>query len=318
MRGEVLSFDETTGEGSIVGEDGARYQFRRDDIRRTSNLDPGQKVEFAQAADRQAHEVTAIYPEIVTERMSRGHFDLGRVIQRTFNSIGQNAAVFFGASIVLVGVPSTLTVIGQSSMLTGASSSSLAFMALGTVLNFIGAYLLQGMVVKAAVNSFHGKKTAFGDAFSAGVHMMLPLVGLAIIASLAIGLGYVFLIVPGLILTVIWSVAAPAVVVEKRGVFESLQRSRDLTRGNRWQVFGLLVIYFVLALVIGVAISGVSVAAGGTIDGNSPNLLVNLISGPVVNVLSGVIAAAGVSALYYELRAAKEGVGAEDLISVFD
>ncbi|MDP0959003.1 hypothetical protein Q6334_28190, partial [Klebsiella pneumoniae] len=92
----------------------------------------------------------------------------------------------------------------------------------------------------AAVNGFNGKATSFGQAFDVGVKMFLPLLGFAIIAALGAGLGYLALIVPGVIISVMWSVASPAVVVEKRGVLESLQRSRDLTRGYRWNVFGLM------------------------------------------------------------------------------
>ncbi|GAA0653451.1 glycerophosphoryl diester phosphodiesterase membrane domain-containing protein [Brevundimonas lenta] len=318
MRGEVLSFDEAAGEGSILGIDGAVYRFTAAAVRSLSPLERGQRVEFSTGADRQALEIDAIHPTIVTEQISHGQFDLGRVIQRTFKSIGDNAAVFFGAAVILVGLPSTLTVLGGGSALTASSPTNVLLVIVGSVLSLVGIYVLQGMVVKAAVNGFHGKKTAFGDAFDAGVRMMLPLLGLAIIAGLGTGLGMILLIVPGLILAVLWVVAAPSVVVEKRGVFESLQRSRDLTRGHRWPVFGLLMIYFVLSWVIGFAVGGLSIAAGGTFTGGSSNLLVDIITGPLVNVVSGVVASAGVAALYYELRTAKEGVGSNELLSVFD
>lgn len=319
MRGEVLTFDEATGEGAIAGDDGARYRFTTAEVRSPSPLERGQRVDFVGTDDRQAREIIALRPVAPASAAPRGgQFDLGRVIQRTFASIGQNAAVFFGAAVILVGLPSTLQALGQGELMTTESARSFVFLALGGVLYFIGLFMLQGMVVKAAVNGFNGKKTAFGDAFNVGVQMFLPLLGLAIVAGVGMMLGYILLIVPGVILSVLWSVAAPAVVVEKRGVFESLQRSRDLTRGHRWPVFGLLVIYIVLAWIVGAAIGGLALATGGTFSGGSPNLVVNLITGPLVNVLSGVVASAGVASLYYELRTAKEGLGSEDLASVFD
>ncbi len=321
MRGEVLTFDEATGLGAIVGDDGARYLFTAPDVRSGLPLTARQRVEFQATEDRQARDVTVVDTAArpATSRHT-GDFDLGRVIQHTFVAIARNAAVFFGAAIVLVGVPSTMMAFGQGSLLTGSEGFGYAFllMAAGWILNLVGMFLLQGMVVKAAVNGFNGKATTFGDAFDAGVRMFLPLLGLAIVAGVGTLLGYILLIVPGLILSVLWSVAAPAVVVEKRGVFESLQRSRDLTRGYRWSVFGLIVIYAVLSSLIGLLIGGLSVATGGTLAGETPSIWVNLLSGPVVNILSGVVASAGVAALYYELRSAKEGAGPEVLASVFD
>lgn len=321
MQGEVLTFDEATGMGAILGDDGARYLFTSAEVRSGSPLKARKRVEFQPTEDRQARDVALVQPAPVAPApRGGGYFDLGRVIQRTFAAIAQNAAVFFGAALVLVGAPSALLAAGQGSILSGSDSafSGFALMAVGWVLNLVGMFMLQGMVVKAAVNGFNGKATSFGDAFDVGVRMFLPLLGLAIVAGLGTLLGYILLIVPGLILTVLWSVAAPAVVVEKRGVLESLQRSRDLTRGHRWSVFGLIVIYAVLSWLIGILIGGLSVATGGTLTGGSPNLWVNLIATPVINVLSGVVASAGVAALYYELRTAKEGAGPGILASVFD
>ena len=318
LRGDVLNFNEETGEGFILAETGERFSFTAADVRSPHALERNQRVEFVPDEGRQARNIVAVHPEILTSSTGRAQIDLGRVIQRTFTSIGQNAAVFFGASVVLVGIPSTISVLGQGSLTPEDPFSGFGFVILGTVLYFVGLYLLQGMVVKAAVNSFNGKKSGFGDAFNVGVQMFLPLLGLSIIASLGTMLGYILLIVPGIILSVMWSVSAPAVVVEKRGVFESLQRSRDLTRGHRWSVFGLLVIYVVLSWIIGLALGGLSLAAGGTLTGGAPNLLVTLISGPLVNIVAGVVASAGAASLYYELRSAKEGVGADELASVFD
>ncbi|MND70490.1 hypothetical protein [uncultured Brevundimonas sp.] len=323
MRGQVLTFDSGTDEGAIAGDDGARYRFAGADVQSSSSpLEPGQRVDFVAGEDRQATEIFVMRPVMPDRDQNatgarRGQFDLGRVIQRTFTSISQNAVVFFGAAALLVGVPSVLAAFGQGDMLTTASGSSFLFVAFGTVLYLVGLYILQGVVVKAAVNGFHGKTTSFDSALGVGIQMFLPLLGLGIVAGLGMILGYFLLIVPGVMLTVLWSVAAPAVVVEKRGIMEGLQRSRDLTRGYRWPVFGLLVIYLVLSWIVGGAIGGLNLALGGSFDA-SPNLSLNLITTPIVNVLSGVVASAGVASLYYELRTAKEGAGPEDLASIFD
>ena len=319
MRGEVLTFDEATGMGAIAGDDGARYLFAAPEVRSDSPLERGQRVDFVATEDRQAREVFALRPAIAASTTSRvGAFDLGRVIQRTFTSISRNAAIFFGAAVVLVGAPSVISAIGQGTIMSTGSATALLFIVIGTILYLIGLFVLQGMVVKAAVNGFNGKITAFRDAFDVGVQTFLPLLGLAIIACVGMMLGYMFLLIPGLILSVLWSVAAPAVVVEKRGVFASLQRSRDLTRGFRWQVFGLIVIYAVLSWIISMAIGGLGLALGGGFSEVGPNLWFNLATGPVVNVLSGVVASAGVAALYYELRTAKEGAAPDELAAVFD
>ena len=53
----------------------------------------------------------------------------------------------------------------------------------------------------------------------AGVHVVLPLVGLILLWSIGIGLGMLLLIIPGIILLLMWSVAIPSLVEERQGVF---------------------------------------------------------------------------------------------------
>lgn len=328
MRGEVLTFEVATGEGAIAGDDGVRYGFAASDLRGATSIERGQRVDFVPGADGRAQDIIAMRPAHVPASAGgagSGQFDFGRVISRTFNAIKQNAAICFGASALLVGVPSMLTAFGGASFMTGAAESSspsvvggvVAYL-IGIVLYLIGAFMLQGMVVKAAVGGFNGKRVTFGEAFGVGVQYFLPLLGLAIVAGIATGFAYILLIVPGVLLSIIWSVSAAALVMEKRGVFESLQRSRDLTRGYRWQVFGLLVIYVILSWIVGGAIAGLGVATGGSFTNGSPNLAFNLITQPLVNILSSVVASAGVASLYYELRTAKEGAGADNLAAIFD
>lgn len=245
-------------------------------------------------------------------------FDLGRVIQRTFEVIGKNFAAFTIAAVVLAGIPAFISAFGQGTALTTGSFAGLTAIFVGGALSLVGTYVLQAAIVYGTVNTFNGRKVTLGAAMGVGFKNFLPLLGLAIIFSLAVGLGMVLLIVPGLILAVLWSVAAPALVVEKRSIFNSLQRSRDLTRGYRWQIFGLIVIYFIVYMVIFTAIGGIGAATGGTFTDGSGVMAVNLILTPLSTIVVSVIGSAGVAAIYYELRTAKEGVGAEQMASVFD
>lgn len=67
---------------------------------------------------------------------------------------------------------------------------------------------------------------------------------------------------PGLILLTIWAVIAPSIVVEDRGVFEAFARSRELVRGHSWQVFGAVVLAFLIVFVVGLVASIVGAAIG--------------------------------------------------------
>jgi hypothetical protein len=104
----------------------------------------------------------------------------------------------------------------------------------------------------------------FGQAFYAGLtaaaviewraHRPLPNV-LALLRSVPLGrlvlldlvitigsaIGFLLLVVPGLIWLAYVSIAPAIVKFEHEGVWGSLRRSRELVRGNFWRVFGLVV-----------------------------------------------------------------------------
>jgi hypothetical protein len=135
------------------------------------------------------------------------------------------------------------------------------------------------------------------------------------------------LIVPGLILMVIWSVAVPAKVVEKIGVFDAFTRSRDLTRGRRWPIFGLFVLYAIAAWdperPVLAAFAPFALAKGrpnGRDDGGfaSSISVIQLVADPLIATITTLVSTAGLATLYSELRGSREGVGPEALASVFD
>jgi hypothetical protein len=315
MRGEIVAFDAGVGEGEIAGDDFARYRFKAADARSPALLRTGARVEFL-AFGGQALEISLLAgsaPPVDT----KGHFDLGRVIQRTFTSIGQNWKVYFGAATLLVGVPGFIMSWGQTNALGASAGAATAAIFGGLILYVVGFFLLQGMVLKAAINGFNGKPTPFGRAFDAAVSKVLPLIGLAILTFLALMVGFLFFIAPGIFLCVIWSVTAPSLVVEQRGVFESFTRSADLTKGHRWSVLGLLAIYVAMSWIVSLVGAGIGLALSG-FGATGVHALPLMIFNTLVNIITGVGASVGAASLYYELRTAKEGVGAEDLASVFD
>lgn len=51
MRGEIISFNDTSGSGLISGDDGVRYSFQQDAVTSASAIMPGMRVDFIPVAD---------------------------------------------------------------------------------------------------------------------------------------------------------------------------------------------------------------------------------------------------------------------------
>lgn len=82
--------------------------------------------------------------------------------------------------------------------------------------------------------------------------------GVTILTGIAIVLGLIQLIVPGLILMARWSIATGIVIAEGQSVTAAMRSSWDATRASRWTIVLLYVIFglvaFVPAIVLGAAL----------------------------------------------------------------
>jgi hypothetical protein len=253
----------------------------------------------------------------MTDTTMRGGFDMGRVVSRTFGAVGQNFVVFLGLSLLLSALPGFIWQMLIWSMGQGTAIAGLLAIP-GFLFLFVSAYVLQAALVSGAVSFLNGRPAAFGPSLAIGFRSFLSLLLLAILMGLGEMLGFIALLVPGLILMTMWAVAIPVLVVERKSANEAMRRSRILTKGSRWAIFGLLVVFGIAAYLIsliGLAVTGglSGVLAAGRIT--SP-LAIGVQA--IISAFTTMIGAAGVSAMYFELRGAREGAGSSELAAVFD
>jgi hypothetical protein len=252
---------------------------------------------------------------------------IGRVFQRAFSAIGFNPVVIIGLALVVGAVPGLLMtymfvqagVMSPDAVRRGALSFN-AFIGaslLSGLISMVIAALVQGALTRAVVSANEGRRVTFGESLSTGLRVILPLIALSVLFALGVGIGFVLLFVPGIILLLMWAVAVPSLVIERTGVFGAFRRSSELTKGARWKILGLFlvlfVLYWLLSLVLGLVglkIYGAGTSATGLSIGN---IIGSMILGTIFNVLWGAIQ----PSLYVELREWKEGGSIENLEEVF-
>jgi hypothetical protein len=173
---------------------------------------------------------------------------------------------------------------------------------LGSIVEFIAAFVLQAALVKAVQDVRDGRADlSFGETVSAATPYIGPVAGASILAGIAITIGLILLIVPGLFLITIWAVIAPVIVIERSGALASFGRSQQLVRGHGWQVFGTLVLVFVILIVVNFVLGLIFLAL--------PLLLRNGLSTVISGTLIAPFLALVVTLIYYRLSGAPGGQG---------
>lgn len=211
---------------------------------------------------------------------------VSRVLNETFSIYSQNFLVLIGSSIAV------FVVVG---ILAGLLESAGGFfpILLAGIVRLVGFALYAGFVVKLVSDVRDGRRDqTIGDLFSSAAPAIVPLIVFAILSGIGIGIGLVLLIVPGLILLTLWSVGAPAIVVERVGAIEAFGRSWNLVRGEGWSVFATLIVVALIVIAIGIVLGIIA-----TPIGDGAILVASIIS----NIITAPIFAIAVSVIFFDL-----------------
>lgn len=219
-------------------------------------------------------------------RAPGGRIRVGDVINETFAIYGQNFSALILSALVVFLVIGVVT-----GLLQRGGGVFLGLLA--AAIQLAAHALYTGFVVELVQDVRDGRRdSAVGDLFSAATPAIVPLVLFGIMFGIAVAVGLILIIIPGLILLTFWCVGAPAIVVENAGPIQAFGRSSRLVRGDAWAVFGVLVVVFVILIIVGVVLGaiGAAIGAGGVV-----------VAAIVSSVFTAPISALAISVMFFDL-----------------
>lgn len=232
----------------------------------------------------------------------------------------------------------------------------------GSLLQVLATVLLSGLIVVAVSRSVLGRVASSKEVWERTKSKFLPLIGLNIITSIISGLMMIIGIVVffvllasaastaktdreflqdlgvslvGLLILMVisalvssylsikFSVASPAMVLENLGVFAAIGRSWSLTRGNFWRLFGINILTAIITSMVAGIFVGIADALGAifiVVGSSSPeDVIASLNTTYILVMVMSTIAqllilpfTSSVNALLYiDLRMRKEGLDVE-------
>lgn len=182
----------------------------------------------------------------------------------------------------------------------------------------------QAATVVAVSNLHLDRPASVMDSFSAVKGQIPGVVGLSIIVGLAAGVALLALIVPGVLLFIMWSLAVPTKVLEQKGIFDSMSRSMELTKGSRGRIFVIALLIVVLAIAISWLLQWpILIAAGFSLKGGVQRITIGwqvalLIADFVSRSLVGALSTIALSLVYYDQRVRKEAFDLQLMMSTID
>lgn len=250
---------------------------------------------------------------------------IGRVFSRAFGVMGNNPGVVFGVALILGAGPQVLYTLLVGTNAAALQQGRFASAVIGAsllvfLISIVSRSLVTGCITRATVAYSQGRRATLGECLSVALARFLPVIVVSFLFGIAVILGMILLIVPGVMLAIMWSVVVPVTVEERTGIFGAFGRAQDLTRGARWKIFGLFLLLFLIAIgigIIGVLVSTLIIGFSYTnpaVSMTTPAIVLNL----VVMTLASALVASLQTALFVELREWKDGPVEQKLGEIFE
>src|SRR5438309_1255730 len=201
------------------------------------------------------------------EQGIKHELSLGEVIQKTFELYQRDFTKYFvlfaivGAIIgvvmtiarqifILPSLPSNPTPQQVYTWLPGFFATLIPLISSIVIVSIVFSAIAQGSAVKMASEQIVKGQTDLGGSVRFTASKLPWIWALSIVVGIIVFLGFIALIIPGIILAIMFSLAFPVLIIENKKFGESMGRSRQLVC-HRW--LKTLGTFLVLAIIVGIS-----------------------------------------------------------------
>jgi hypothetical protein len=227
----------------------------------------------------------------------------GEIIRNTFQLYFRNFFRIVSAYFLLIFPFQILFNIG-----THGKIPALAI--IGGLLVMVASFFGMAVVTLLVSDICLGNKPSLRRYFKRAFGTILwKLLGTNLLQTLILMIGFILLIVPGIIFTIWFMFAVSIVILEEQWAMNALKRSKSLGKGYYLRNFGILLVLLIISIIIGALLGGtIGAVILATIGEGAFAIFLDLIQ--TIFTPLGVCA---VVLMYYDLRVRKEAYNNEVL-----
>src|SRR2546422_9383661 len=204
---------------------------------------------------------------------------LGENISKTFEVYRREFAKYFVLFAIVGVIVQVVTTLAQQAIVlptlpvnpTSEQVSSwfaalfgAFFLLIGAIfiVNIVFSTIAEGSAIKLASEQITKGEANLGAAIKLAISRLLSIWALSIIVVIIVFLGTLALVVPGIMLAIMFSLALPVPLLENKGVTESMGRSRQLV-SHRWgKTFGTFLVLGIIGLIASLIFSAITAPLG--------------------------------------------------------
>ncbi|MCB5183331.1 glycerophosphoryl diester phosphodiesterase membrane domain-containing protein [Streptomyces antimicrobicus] len=191
--------------------------------------------------------------------------------------------------------------------------SSLSVSVISGFIQLVGGLVVTAMLTMIFSKAVLGQSSTVAGAWRDARGQLLRLAGLTLLLAVGALVALLVLLLPGIlvgsvglavlgglagVLLVVWlwikfSLASPALMLERSGVFRAFARSSKLVQGSWWRIFGITVLTGLITGIVSAMIVGPATVLALVLDGGASDLA----QGPILTSWSALIVTAVASVI---------------------
>ena len=198
----------------------------------------------------------------------------------------------------------TVIVLGQTQTISDRSFGAIILgSVIGAIIAIIISAVLQAAMLRAAALATVGDPVDVSESYRWGLKRFGSVLLVAFLVGITVAVGFILLIIPGIIFLTLLSVSIPAVVIENRRGTDAMKRSWNLAKENFWHVLGVIIVAAIITGVVGSILR--SIGGSSWFGAWLLSAIAQIITAPFSALVSVL--------LYLDLRARKEALTADSL-----
>ncbi|MFT4703698.1 MAG: hypothetical protein ACI81R_001390 [Bradymonadia bacterium] len=225
------------------------------------------------------------------------------LIKRSFTFAKDNIIPLFAIGVVLMApvefvMSSVEVLLGQANWLLGALVGIF-----GMFISVIAAFLMQAAIVTTVLERSADGTVHLERALARTMKRLIPMVITSLLCGLAISVGLMFFIVPGIILAIGLFAAIPMVIAEDIDPMDAIRGSWELTKGHKMDIFVTGLLMFLFMIPVAIVVGLVSMTVGKILSiVFVPAVMVAVLTGTVFSAVLNIPGQVLTAILYEELR----------------
>ena len=235
----------------------------------------------------------------------------GALLDRAFRLYANNFALLLGITavayvpfyLIMLLFQSSLSFNPQDGYLPWVTNANfIVFMILWTSIAFP---IAAGAATYAISERYLGNDITIHTALRRGLASFWSVALAQITVSIRVLIGFMLLIVPGVLWLLSYSVVVPTILVEGQKAMPSLRRSRELMKGQRGKAFAIIL---VLALLEAIASAGIGSLSSSILGADSTTgVVLHSATESLMSIFLAPLSIVATILLYYDMRIRKEG-----------